>query len=51
MPYLDGAREAARDGFTSGGTRRNLEWVAPHTHWGPAVGELVARGEDDLIVA
>lgn len=27
VPYLDGAREAARDGFISGSTRRNLEWV------------------------
>jgi selenide,water dikinase len=27
VPYLDGARDAARDGFVSGGTRRNLEWV------------------------
>jgi selenide,water dikinase len=27
VPYLDGAREALRDGFVSGGTRRNLEWV------------------------
>jgi len=27
VPYLDGAREAARDGFISGGTRRNLGWV------------------------
>jgi selenide,water dikinase len=31
VPYLDGAREALRDGFVSGGTRRNLEWVRPHT--------------------
>lgn len=30
VPYLDGAREAVRDGFVSGGTRRNLAWVAPH---------------------
>ncbi len=30
VPYLDGAREALRDGFVSGGTRRNLDWVAPH---------------------
>jgi selenide, water dikinase len=30
VPYLEGAREAVRDGFVSGGTRRNLEWVAPH---------------------
>jgi selenide,water dikinase len=27
VPYLDGAREAARQGFISGGTRRNLRWV------------------------
>jgi selenide,water dikinase len=27
VPYLDGARESARDGFVSGGTRRNLDWV------------------------
>jgi selenide,water dikinase len=31
VPYLDGAREALRDGYVSGGTRRNLDWVAPHT--------------------
>jgi selenide,water dikinase len=30
VPYLDGAREALRDGYVSGGTRRNLEWVRPH---------------------
>jgi selenide,water dikinase len=30
VPYLDGAREALRDGFISGGTRRNLDWVLPH---------------------
>src|SRR6185437_11046876 len=29
VPYLDGAREAARDGYVSGGTRRNLDWVRP----------------------
>ena len=29
VPYLDGAREALRDGFVSGGTRRNLDWVRP----------------------
>ena len=26
----DGARRAAAEGFVSGGTRRNLEWVWPH---------------------
>jgi selenide,water dikinase len=31
VPYLAGAREALADGFVSGGTRRNLDWVRPHT--------------------
>ncbi|MBA2769243.1 MAG: selenide, water dikinase SelD [Sporichthyaceae bacterium] len=31
VPYLDGAREALRDGYVSGGTRRNLDWVRPTT--------------------
>jgi selenide, water dikinase len=39
VPYLDGAREAVRDGYVSGGTRRNLDWVAPHTQWGRHVSE------------
>jgi selenide,water dikinase len=30
VPYLAGAREALRDGFVSGGTRRNLDWVSPY---------------------
>jgi selenide,water dikinase len=30
VPYLDGARAAVRGGYVSGGTRRNLDWVAPH---------------------
>jgi selenide,water dikinase len=33
VPYLEGAREAVRDGFVSGGTRRNLDWVGPHVDW------------------
>jgi selenide, water dikinase len=37
VPYLSGAREALRDGFVSGGTRRNLDWVRPHASF--AVGE------------
>ncbi|MBE1530247.1 selenide, water dikinase SelD [Actinomadura algeriensis] len=36
VPYLDGARAAVRDGFVSGGTRRNLDWVAVHTDFGAA---------------
>ncbi len=34
IPYLDGARQAVRDGFVSGGSRRNLAWVAPHADFG-----------------
>ena len=30
VPYLDGARDALRDGYVSGGTRRNLDWVRPN---------------------
>ncbi len=29
VPYLDGARRALADGYVSGGTQRNLEWVQP----------------------
>jgi selenide,water dikinase len=36
VPYLDGARESLRAGYVSGGTRRNLDWVAPHTDFGGA---------------
>jgi selenide,water dikinase len=36
VPYLDGAREAVRDGYVSGGTRRNLDWISPHTDFGAA---------------
>ncbi|GAB2505828.1 Selenide, water dikinase [Corynebacterium atrinae] len=43
VPHVDGADEALRDGFISGGSRRNLDWVRPH---------LRADGisEDDLIM-
>lgn len=30
VPYLEDARKALADGFVSGGTRRNLDWVRPH---------------------
>lgn len=40
VPYLDGAPEAARDGYVSGGTRRNLDWVSPHVRFAPLVKEL-----------
>ncbi len=43
VPYLDGAREAVRDGFVPGGTRRNLDWVTPETDFG-------AVAEDDRLL-
>jgi selenide,water dikinase len=39
VPYLDDARESAADGFVSGGTRRNWDWVSPHVDAG-SFGEL-----------
>jgi selenide, water dikinase len=42
VPYLDGARQALADGFVSGGTRRNLAWVAPHL--------ASTVGEDELLL-
>ena len=39
VPLVDGASEALRDGFVSGGTRRNLDWVRPHLAAGPGVTE------------
>jgi selenide,water dikinase len=44
VSVLEGAREALRDGFVSGGTRRNLDWVRPQVQTGPVV------GEDDLVL-
>jgi selenide, water dikinase len=43
VPYLDGAREALAAGYVSGGTRRNLDWVAPHV-------DLSAVGGDDALL-
>jgi selenide,water dikinase len=30
VPYLDGARDFAAQGFIPGGSQRNLDWVRPH---------------------
>jgi selenide, water dikinase len=46
VPLLDGARDAVRAGFVSGGTRRNLEWVAPVLEVGTGVTD-----EDLLLLA
>lgn len=43
VPYLDGARDALRDGYVSGGSRRNLGWVAPYA-------ELSAVAEDEALL-
>ncbi|HXA87746.1 MAG TPA: selenide, water dikinase SelD, partial [Mycobacterium sp.] len=43
VPVIESAREALRDGFVSGGTRRNLDWVRPQLRWAPDV------SEDDLL--
>ncbi|GAA2355298.1 selenide, water dikinase SelD [Nonomuraea africana] len=34
VQYVEGAREAVRDGYVSGGSRRNLDWIAPHCDFG-----------------
>jgi selenide,water dikinase len=55
VPYLDGAREALRDGYVSGGTRRNLDWVRPHLATRQAEDELLlladAQTSGGLLVA
>jgi selenide, water dikinase len=43
VPYLAGAREAVAGGFVPGGTRRNLDWVRPHT-------DLSAVSDDDALL-
>jgi selenide,water dikinase len=43
VPYLEGAREALRDGYVSGGTKRNLDWVRPHA-------DLSEIGEDEALL-
>ena len=44
VPLIDGAAEALRDGFVSGGTRRNLDWVREHLSTGAGI------TEDDLLL-
>jgi len=56
VPYLEGAREALAAGYVSGGTRRNLDWVRPHTvSGGVAEDELLlladAQTSGGLLVA
>lgn len=44
VPLVEGAAKALEDGYVSGGTRRNLEWVGPHVEAGAGI------IEDDLLV-
>lgn len=44
VPLIDGAAHALRDGFVSGGTRRNLDWVRQDVRAGAGI------TEDDLLL-
>ncbi len=43
VPLIEGARQAVRGGYVPGGSRRNLDWVAPHTEAG-------SLSEEDLLL-
>ncbi len=42
VPYLEGARQALAEGYVSGGTRRNLDWVRPYL--------TASVGENELLL-
>ncbi|OBK60411.1 selenide, water dikinase SelD [Mycobacterium gordonae] len=44
VPVIEAARAALKDGFVSGGTHRNLDWVRPHLEFASGV------TEDDLLL-
>jgi selenide,water dikinase len=44
VPLVEGAEQALRDGYVSGGTRRNLDWVRPHLQ------AVTGVPEDDLLL-
>ncbi|HTS95929.1 MAG TPA: selenide, water dikinase SelD [Streptosporangiaceae bacterium] len=43
VPLIEGTRAAAQAGYMPGGSRRNLDWVLPHTDTG-------AVGDEDLLL-
>jgi selenide,water dikinase len=43
VPLIEGARDALRAGYVPGGTRRNLDWVRPHT-------DIGSVPEEDLLL-
>lgn len=46
VPLLEGARASLEEGYISGGSRRNLDWVRPHLSTGTDV-----TGDDLLLLA
>lgn len=44
VPMLESARRSIAEGFVSGGSRRNLDWVSPHVDVDDGV------GEDDVLL-
>lgn len=55
VPVLAGARESMAEGFIPGGSRRNLDWVAPHLSADLAENELIlladAQTSGGLLIA
>ncbi len=56
VPLIDGAPEALQAGFVPGGSRRNLDWVAPHADFGDVSADLLilladAQTSGGLLVA
>lgn len=55
VPYLEGSRDALRDGYVSGGTKRNLDWVREHLSSSVSEDELLmladAQTSGGLLIA
>jgi selenide,water dikinase len=56
IPLIDGALDALRAGYVPGGSRRNLDWVAPHADFGSVTEEQLllladAQTSGGLLVA
>jgi selenide, water dikinase len=56
VPLIDGALAAVEAGYVPGGSRRNLDWVTPHTEVGSVPAELLllladAQTSGGLLVA
>jgi len=56
VPLIEGAAEALKAGYVPGGSRRNLDWVAPHSDFGSTSEEMLllladAQTSGGLLVA